>query len=96
MIDFETPVEKDDDALLPNGHGLTRKLLSNGHKSLKRLRTDTKHSGLKNFEFRPFAQGCALFVEHLSENNLLVISKPWDKVVDTFDAQPVHRHIYGT
>lgn len=96
MIDFETPVEKDDDALLSNGHGLTRKLHSNGHKSLKRLRTDTKHSGLKNFEFRPFAQGCALFVEHLSENSLLVISKPWDRVVDSFDAQPVHRHIYGT
>lgn len=37
-----------------------------------------------------------LFVGHLSKGSLFVMEKPWSQVVTTFDALPVHRHIYGT
>ncbi|KAI3460141.1 hypothetical protein Pfo_016804 [Paulownia fortunei] len=95
LIDFGMPVDRDDDIDLANGQGLSRKLHSNGVLKRKLHELETKHSGRKNFEFCAFRDP-VLFVDHLSKNSLLVIDKPWIQVVDTFDAQPVHRHIFGT
>lgn len=94
LIDFGMPVDREDDTDLANGQGLMKKVHSNG--VLKRkLQELEKHSGRKNFEFCAFRDP-VLFVEHLSKNSLLVIDKPWMQVVDTFDALPVHRHIFGS
>ncbi|PIN11600.1 WD40 repeat protein [Handroanthus impetiginosus] len=98
LIDFGTPCERDDDSYLAAGQELaSRKLPSNGvlKRKLKVYELETKHGGKKNFEFCAFRDP-VLFVEHLSENSLLVIDKPWTQVVESFDAQPVHRHIFGT
>ncbi|KAG8390975.1 hypothetical protein BUALT_Bualt01G0139700 [Buddleja alternifolia] len=95
LIDFGMPVDKDEDNELVNGHGLTTKLHSNGVLKRKLHEIEPKHNGRKNFEFCAFRDP-VFFVEHLSKNSLLVIDKPWRQVVDTFDTQPVHRHIYGT
>ncbi|XP_057776544.1 WD repeat-containing protein PCN-like [Salvia miltiorrhiza] len=96
LIDFGMPVDRDDDTTdLANGLGLTRKVHSNGVLKRKLQGLETKHGGRKNFEFCAFRDP-VLFVEHLSKNSLLVIDKPWMQVVGTFDAQPVHRHIFGT
>ncbi|KAH6781137.1 Transducin family protein / WD-40 repeat family protein [Perilla frutescens var. hirtella] len=92
LIDFGMPVDRDDD--LANGQGIMKKVHSNG--VLKRkLHGLEKHGARKNFEFCAFRDP-VLFVEHLSKNSLLVIDKPWMQVVDTLDAQPVHRHIFGS
>ncbi|KAL0366286.1 UNVERIFIED_CONTAM: WD repeat-containing protein PCN [Sesamum radiatum] len=95
MIDFGMPVDRDDDTDLANGQGLTRKLHSNGALKRKLHGLESKHNGRRNFDFCAFRDP-VLFVEHLSKSSLLVIDKPWLQVVDTFDAQPVHRHIFGT
>lgn len=97
LIDFGMPVDKGDGSDLANSQGLVRKLHSNGNGVLKRKlhEIETKHTGRRNFEFFAFRDP-VLFVEHLSKNSLLVIDKPWIQVVETFDAQPVHRHIFGT
>ncbi|KAK4481557.1 hypothetical protein RD792_012459 [Penstemon davidsonii] len=97
LIDFGMPVDKDNDTDLENGHGLMGKLQSNGvlKRKLRAHELETKQNGKTNFEFCPF-RNPVLFVEHLSKNSLLVIDKPWIKVVNSFDAQPVHRHIFGT
>ncbi|KAI7999280.1 WD repeat-containing protein PCN [Camellia lanceoleosa] len=101
LIDFGLPVDRDDDNDLANGHDLVLKKLQNspingrlkwkykGHK------LDTKHNGRKNFEFCAFRDP-VLFVGHLSKKSVLIVDKPWTEVVKTFDAPPVHRHIYGT
>ncbi|KAK6116037.1 hypothetical protein DH2020_008306 [Rehmannia glutinosa] len=78
-----------------NGQGLTSKLQSNEVLKRKLQELETKQSDRKNFEFCAFRDP-VLFVEHLSKNSLLVIDKPWIQVVDTFDTQPVHRHVFGT
>ncbi|KAG6422050.1 hypothetical protein SASPL_118611 [Salvia splendens] len=96
LIDFGMPVDRDDDTDLTNGLvSTTRKAHSNGVSKRKRQGSENKHGGRKNFEFCAFRDP-VLFVEHLSKNSLLVIDKPWTQVVGTFDAQPVHRHIFGT
>lgn len=95
LIDFGMPVDKDDDSDLANGQALMKKVHSNGGLKRKLNGLETKHGGRKNFEFCAFRDP-VLFVEHLSKNSLLVIDKPWVQVVDTFDAEPVHRHIFGT
>ncbi|XP_020548323.1 U3 small nucleolar RNA-associated protein 4 isoform X2 [Sesamum indicum] len=95
MIDFGMPVDRDDDTDVPNGQGLTRKLHSNGALKRKLHGLESKLNGRRNFDFCAFRDP-VLFVEHLSKSSLLVIDKPWLQVVDTFDAQPVHRHIFGT
>ncbi|KAL3840498.1 hypothetical protein ACJIZ3_025089 [Penstemon smallii] len=97
LIDFGMPVDKDNDTDLENGHGLMGKLHNNGvlKRKLRAHELETKQNGKTNFEFCPFKDP-VLFVEHLSKNSLLVIDKPWIKVVNGFDAQPVHRHIFGT
>lgn len=68
---------------------------SSTFKKRKRKLIESKHARRKNFEFCEFREP-VLFVGHLSESSLLVIEKPWMQVVKAFDAQPVHRHIYGT
>ncbi|CAM8911121.1 unnamed protein product [Rhodiola kirilowii] len=45
--------------------------------------------------FFPFKDP-VLFVGHLPDNSMFVVDKPWIQVVKSFDAPPVHRHIYGT
>ena len=64
-------------------------------KKLKRKSLKTKNGIRKNFEFCTFREP-VLFIGHLSKGSVLVIEKPWMQVVKGFDAQPVHRHIYGT
>lgn len=103
LIDFAKPLDRDDDNDLVNGEGsVLKKILStpvNGRTRTKRkvieFQTETKYRARKNFEFFPFREP-VLFIGHLSENSLLIIEKPWREVVKTFDAPPVHRHIFGT
>lgn len=99
-IDFRTPViVKDLDApvrKLPSSHlkkELKRKL--EGSDFEKKVEKKTKQNGKEDFEITPFDEP-VLFVGHLSKGSLFVMEKPWSQVVTTFDAPPVHRHIYGT
>ncbi|KAG5230785.1 transducin-related family protein [Salix suchowensis] len=99
LIDFGMPVDREEDSDLVNIQ----------HSPLKKLQTTTMNGGLKrrlkeyqaetklrkNFEFLAFRDP-VLFIGHLSENSILIMDKPWMDVVKTFDAQPVHRHIFGT
>ncbi|CAK9168194.1 unnamed protein product [Ilex paraguariensis] len=101
LIDFGMPVDGDNDGDVVNGQdSVLRKSRNppiNGllKRRLKGHDLETKHSGRKNFEFCAFRDP-VLFVGHLSKNSVLIIDKPWMEVVKTFDAQPVHRHIFGT
>lgn len=95
MIDFGMPVDGDNDDDLGNNQSITRKLHSNGVRKRKQHQVETKYMRRKNFEFCSFRDP-VLFVEHLSQESLLVIDKPWIQVAETFDTQPVHRHIFGT
>lgn len=99
LIDFGMPVDREEDNDLVNGqHSPLKKLQNtpiNGKlkRRLKEYQPEAKHR--KNFEFLAFRDP-VLFIGHLSENSILIIDKPWMDVVKTFDAPPVHRHIYGT
>ncbi|OIT29293.1 PREDICTED: U3 small nucleolar RNA-associated protein 4 homolog [Nicotiana attenuata] len=101
LIDFGKPVGGDDEADLANGQDISLKKLHSSlvNGSLKRKsevsELETKLSGKKNFEFHPFRDP-VLFVGHLSKTSTLIIDKPWIQVVKSFDATPVHRHIFGT
>ncbi|XP_059631154.1 WD repeat-containing protein PCN-like isoform X1 [Cornus florida] len=101
LIDFGMPVDQDENNDLVNGHDSTLKKCPNFpingilKRKLSGHELDTKHNGRKNFEFCAFRDP-VLFVGHLSKNSVLIIDKPWMQVVKTFDAPPVHRHIYGT
>lgn len=101
FIDFGMPVGRDEDQEKVNGHDSTlKKLMSPLSGKLKRKlirhhEYESKNGGRKNFEFCAFREP-VLYVGHLSKGSVLVIDKPWLQVVKTFDAQPVHRHIYGT
>ncbi|XP_051149862.1 WD repeat-containing protein PCN-like [Andrographis paniculata] len=95
MIDFGLPVNKDETELT-SSHGLMRKLRNNGLLKRKLQELETKQQSVRmNFELCAFKDP-VLFVQHVSKNSILVIDKQWKQVVRTFDAQPVHRHIYGT
>ncbi|XP_076946163.1 WD repeat-containing protein PCN-like [Bidens hawaiensis] len=85
LIDFGMPVDGDDDHEKANSHDVSMLM------KLKRKSVDVS----RNFEFCSFKEP-VLFVGHLSKESVLVIEKPWMQVVKAFDAQPVHRHIYGT
>nr|XP_034897338.1 WD repeat-containing protein PCN-like isoform X2 [Populus alba] len=99
LIDFGMPVDREEDGDLVNSqHSSLKKLqattLNGGLKrKLKEYQPEAKHR--KNFELRAFRDP-VLFISHLSENSILILDKPWMDVVKTFDAQPVHRHIFGT
>lgn len=99
LIDFGMPIEKDDHTDLANWQEALKKLpnkFPNGRLKRKlEVELETKPNGRKNFDLCAFRDP-VLFVGHLSRNSLLIIDKPWMQVVKTFDAQPVHRHIYGT
>ncbi|OVA03965.1 WD40 repeat [Macleaya cordata] len=106
---YDSPSKKpeaqvDDDDKLANGlNSPSKKLqdMSNCNGKVNRKRKERSSSeqpkpkGIKNFDFIAFKDP-VLFVGHLSENSVLVIEKPWREVVKTFDAPPVHRHIFGT
>lgn len=98
-IDFGMPVDRDDNDLLSSLESTLEKLQNSTIERLKRklisYELDSRHSGRNNFEVSAL-QDPVLFVGHLSENSILIIDKPWMRVVKTFDAPPVHRHIYGT
>jgi U3 small nucleolar RNA-associated protein 4 len=86
-IDFAMPVDRNDD------YDSAFKKLQNFK---RKFELDAEiNNGKKNFEFCAFRDP-VLFVGHLSKNSALIIDKPWLQVVKTFDASPVHRHIYGT
>ncbi|KAF3621835.1 putative cirhin-like isoform 2 [Capsicum annuum] len=102
LIDFELPIGDDHDTDVANGQDLALKKLHNSSpakgtlkRKLKGNDLDLKQIGRKNFEFCAFRDP-VLFVGHLSRTSTLIIDKPWIQVVKTLDAQPVHRHIYGT
>lgn len=100
-IDFGSPVcQVDDHDIIVDldaamgklsGSPLNKKI----KRKLKGYDLKIKQNGKKNFEFR-FFKNPVLFVGHLSKDSLFVMEKPWSQVVATFDAPPVHRHIYGT
>ncbi|XP_031118407.1 WD repeat-containing protein PCN-like [Ipomoea triloba] len=101
-IDFGVPVEVDDADLANSQELLLRKIQGtplNG--KLKRklkgteLEKSHQHYGRKNFIFGEFRDP-VLFLGHLSKSSVLVIDKRWIDVVKTFEAPPVHRHIFGT
>lgn len=64
---------------------------------LKRKLKDyqTKLLGRKNFDFVSLRDP-VLFIGHLPKSSILIIDKPWVEVIKTFEAPPVHRHIFGT
>ncbi|KAI3974625.1 hypothetical protein MKX01_029615 [Papaver californicum] len=100
FIDFGKPVVQDDDdnslanGLLDSSSEVSQDVVANGNGKAnhKRKRESKKNF---NFNFSPFKDP-ALFVGHLSDSSVLVIEKPWREVVQSFEAPPVHRHIYGT
>ena len=95
LIDFGIPVDRDDDdSELANSHESALKKLQKSPIN-RRLKRKLKHTSRQNFEFCAFRDPI-LFVGHLSKNSILIIDKPWMQVVETLDAPPVHRHIYGT
>ena len=99
-IDFGMPIARDEDQEKVNSHDLAlEKIYTQMSGKLKRKLMghdyESKNAGRKNFEFCAFREP-ALYVGHLSKGSVLVIDKPWLQVVKTFDAQPVHRHIYGS
>ncbi|KAK1405628.1 putative U3 small nucleolar RNA-associated protein 4 [Heracleum sosnowskyi] len=101
LIDFGTPVyQVDDHDIVKDLDATMWKLESSplNKKLLKRKKSsdlETKQNGRKDFRFSRFKEP-VLFVGHLSKGSLFVMEKPWSQVVTTFDAPPVHKHIYGT
>ncbi|GKV07473.1 hypothetical protein SLEP1_g19248 [Rubroshorea leprosula] len=99
-IDFGKPVDQDDDSNLVNGQvSMLQKsqCSANGkrkHSSID-CQTEAKHMGRKNFEFFAFRDP-VLFIGHLSKHSILIVDKPWMEVVKTLEAQPLHRHIFGS
>ncbi|XP_022976976.1 U3 small nucleolar RNA-associated protein 4 homolog isoform X1 [Cucurbita maxima] len=101
LIDFRMSVDQNDEYVMISGQDSTVKNLRgttiNGKlkRKLRDCQTEGRPHGRKNFENFPFRDP-VLLIGHLSKTSLLIIEKPWLEVVNTFDAPPVHRHIYGT
>uniref|UniRef100_A0A1D1Z8K6 Cirhin n=2 Tax=Anthurium amnicola TaxID=1678845 RepID=A0A1D1Z8K6_9ARAE len=99
LIDFVMPVGFDA-VDLPNGSNLLSDNFQYPFMNVKAKRKrrdanhETKQSKINNFDFFEF-RNPVLFVGHMLEHSLLVLEKPWMKVIQTFGA-PVHRHIFGT
>ena len=89
LIDFGMPIDAGEEHESVNNHA------SSTLKKLKRKQIESKNGFRKNFEFCAFREP-VLFAGYVSKESVLVIEKPWMQVVKAFDAQPVHRHIYGT
>ncbi|KAI3849570.1 hypothetical protein MKW92_028189 [Papaver armeniacum] len=100
FIDFEKLLAQDGhDNCLANGvldssSEVSQDVAANGNGKVNHKRKRENQKNL-NFNFSPFKDP-ALFVGHLSESSVLVIEKPWREVVQSFEAPPVHKHIYGT
>ncbi|XP_022135489.1 U3 small nucleolar RNA-associated protein 4 homolog isoform X2 [Momordica charantia] len=102
LIDFRMSVDQDDEYVMISGQDSAVKNLRgtptiNGKlkRKLRDCQTEGRLHGRKNFEIFPFRDP-VLLIGHLSKNSLLIMDKPWLEVANTFDAAPVHRHIYGT
>lgn len=101
LIDFGMPVDWNDDHDFVHGRDSALKKLQNSpingklKRKLKGQELETRINGRKNFEFCTF-RNPVLFVGHLTKSSALIIDKPWMQVVNTLDAPPVHRLIYGT
>ncbi|KAI3938520.1 hypothetical protein MKX01_030813 [Papaver californicum] len=98
FIDIGKPVVQDDDNCLANGvldssSEVSQDVVANGNGKVNHKRKRESQKNL-SFNFSPFKHP-ALFVGHLSDSSVLVIEKPWWEVVQSFEAPPVHRHIYG-
>ncbi|KDP35722.1 hypothetical protein JCGZ_10494 [Jatropha curcas] len=99
LINFGMPVDREEDSDIINCQFSPSKKLQNNlingrlKRRLKECEIDTKHR--KTFEFLAFRDP-VLFIGNLCENSILIIDKPWMDVIRTFEAPPVHRHIYGT
>ncbi|KAI3865140.1 hypothetical protein MKX03_029227 [Papaver bracteatum] len=100
FIDFgKLLVQEDDDNCLANRKldsslEVSQDVADNGKGKVNHKRKRESQKNL-NVNFSPFKDP-ALFVGHLSESSVLVIEKPWREVVQSFEAPPVHKHIYGT
>ena len=86
LIDFGLSVEQDDGDILSAQDSMP-KILQNYSKKRPRPR--------RNFDILEFKDP-NLFIAHLSKGSILLVDKPWLEVVKSLEAQPVHRHIYGT
>ncbi|KAM7279237.1 hypothetical protein ACFE04_006371 [Oxalis oulophora] len=101
LIDFAKPVDQDDESDIAGVDSSVLKKIQNTwakgrtKRKVEEYQTESKLKAKKNFEFVAFRDP-VLFIGHLSDNSLLVMDKPWGDVIKTFDAPPVHRHIYGT
>ncbi|XP_022941038.1 U3 small nucleolar RNA-associated protein 4-like isoform X1 [Cucurbita moschata] len=97
LIDFKMSVDQDDEYVMISGQDSMVKSLRGTpvNAKLKRKLRDCQTDGRKNFEIFPFRDP-VLLIGHLSKTSVLIIEKPWLEVANTFDAPPVHRHIYGT
>uniref|UniRef100_A0A7N0TIR6 Uncharacterized protein n=1 Tax=Kalanchoe fedtschenkoi TaxID=63787 RepID=A0A7N0TIR6_KALFE len=101
LIDFENPARGGDTSDLVNclDSALWKLHRSSINGKLKRkwkeFELETKVVGLEKFDFCSFKDP-VLFIGHMSDSSMFVIDKPWMEVVKSFEAPPVHRHIYGT
>ena len=86
LIYFGLPVEQDDGDILSAQDSMAR-ILQSFSKKRPRPR--------RNFDILEFKDP-VLFIAHLSKSSVLLVDKPWLEVVKSLEAQPVHRHIYGT
>ncbi|KAI9106526.1 hypothetical protein K1719_022054 [Acacia pycnantha] len=86
LIDFGLPVEQDDGDLSNVQDSMVRNLQNHRKR---------KHRPKRNFEILEFRDP-VLHISHLSKSSVLLIDKPWLEVVKSLEAQPVHRHIFGT
>ncbi|KAK4277396.1 hypothetical protein QN277_015401 [Acacia crassicarpa] len=86
LIDFGLPVEQDDGDLSNVQDSMVRNLQNHRKR---------KHRPKRNFEILEFRDP-VLHISHLSKSSILLIDKPWLEVVKSLEAQPVHRHIFGT
>ncbi|XP_024971935.1 WD repeat-containing protein PCN-like [Cynara cardunculus var. scolymus] len=95
FIDLGMLIGGDEDHEKVKGQDSTLKKLYKGKIKRKLIEVHELESKNKNVEIRGFREP-VLYVGHLSKGSVLVIDKPWLQVVKTFDAQPVHRYIFGT
>ncbi|XP_010556470.1 PREDICTED: U3 small nucleolar RNA-associated protein 4 [Tarenaya hassleriana] len=103
-IEFDMTAELEDTTSLQNGDlpkrvegKLVNGGLNFGNGTRKRPIEDDQLLSCKwkqNFDVKP-SNHPILFVGHLSKNSVLVVEKPWMKVVKSLDTKPLHRHIYG-
>jgi U3 small nucleolar RNA-associated protein 4 len=105
FIDFSKPVDsvvKEKDRITHmelslDKFGTTKPTKLNLERKRRRkdIISDENSRLCKNFDFYAFEHP-VLFVSHLSDGSLLSLEKKWMDVVKTFEALPIHKHVYGT